>query len=203
MLPRSHALSSTASTAADDNAPLADAPAGAVVAALPAPPKPCKGRPRPLRSLKAALGATAKLLAPRKGRSSEDLRDSGAAASAAAETARSAGNTTGVATGSRACWAAAAARLGKNSDCKAALGKLPPRRSGDVVGLERQSKVMQAQGLTCQVGYSLLLVGCRFRGWSNARADFGPSRQQRGQSREAVKGVGVQARRPARRCGKV
>ncbi|GBF89776.1 hypothetical protein Rsub_02946 [Raphidocelis subcapitata] len=82
LLLRSHPLSRTASAAADDSAPPADA--SAEVGDVPIFTKSPKGRPRPLRSLKSALGAAAKLLAPRKGRGGDDVRDSGAAASPAA-----------------------------------------------------------------------------------------------------------------------
>ncbi|GBF89786.1 hypothetical protein Rsub_02956 [Raphidocelis subcapitata] len=82
LLLRSHPLSRTASAAADDGAPLPDA--SAEVGDVPIFTKSPKGRPRPLRSLKSALGAAAKLLAPRKGRGGDDVRDGGAVASPAA-----------------------------------------------------------------------------------------------------------------------
>ncbi|GBF89797.1 hypothetical protein Rsub_02967 [Raphidocelis subcapitata] len=85
LLLRSHPLSRTASAAADDGSPPADA--SAEVGDVPVPTKSPKGRPRPLRSLKSALGAAAKLLAPRKGRGGDDVRDGGAAASETATVA--------------------------------------------------------------------------------------------------------------------
>ncbi|GBF89767.1 hypothetical protein Rsub_02937 [Raphidocelis subcapitata] len=80
LLLRSHPLSRTASATADDGAPPADASAEVGDASHGSTKFP-KGPPCPLRSLKSALGAAAKLLAPRKGRGGDDVRDGGAVAS--------------------------------------------------------------------------------------------------------------------------